>query len=52
MYLQDSAAHWYHAFKQNRERLNWKQFRHEVLMEFDIDTHRVKLKELFQLKQT
>jgi hypothetical protein len=26
MYLQDSAAHWYHAFKQNRERMSWEQF--------------------------
>jgi hypothetical protein len=52
MYLQDSAAHWYHAFKQDHERLEWDQFKKAVLMEFDTDTHRVKLKELLLLKQT
>jgi hypothetical protein len=41
MYLQDSAAHWYHAFKQDHERLEWDQFKKAVLMEFDTDTHRV-----------
>uniref|UniRef100_A0ACD5UZ83 Uncharacterized protein n=1 Tax=Avena sativa TaxID=4498 RepID=A0ACD5UZ83_AVESA len=52
MYLTDSAAHWYHTFKQNQERLSWEQFRQAVLLEFDTDTHQVKMKELLQLKQT
>jgi hypothetical protein len=52
MYLSETAAHWYHAFKQNHERLTWEQFRNAVLLEFDTDTHRVKMKELLQLKQS
>ena len=52
MYLSDAAAHWYHAFKRAHERLTWEQFRQAVLLEFDMDTHRVKMKELLQLRQT
>ena len=52
MYLSESAAHWYHAFKRTHERLTWEQFRQAVLLEFDMDTHRVKMKELLQLRQT
>ena len=52
MYLIDSAAHWYHAFKRSQVRLTWEEFRQAVLLEFDIDTHRVKMKELLQLRQT
>jgi hypothetical protein len=52
MYLSDSAAHWYHSFKRTHERLTWEQFRKPVLLEFDTHTHRVKMKELLQLRQT
>ena len=46
MYLSEYAAHWYHAFKRTHERLTWEQFRQAVLLEFDMDTHRVKMTEL------
>ena len=52
MYLTESAAHWYHAFKRSHARLTWEEFRQAVLLEVDMDTHRVKMKELLQLRQT
>lgn len=52
MYMTESAAHWYHAFKRDHVHLNWEQFREAVLLEFDTDTHRVKMKELLQLRQS
>jgi hypothetical protein len=39
MYMIESAAHWYHTFKLNNERITWDQSRHAVLLEFDAHAH-------------
>ena len=52
LYLTDNAAHWYQAFKMSSACHNWAQFRAAVLLEFDVNVHRDKMKSLLLLKQT
>ncbi|XP_073367813.1 uncharacterized protein [Aegilops tauschii subsp. strangulata] len=51
LYLSDNATCWYHAFKQSGEFHTWEQFCQTILLEFDVDVYRQKMKELMLLKQ-
>ncbi|XP_073362615.1 uncharacterized protein [Aegilops tauschii subsp. strangulata] len=51
LYLSENAARWYQAFKQSGEFHTWEQFRQAILLEFDVDVYRQKMKELMLLKQ-
>lgn len=52
MYMKDSAAHWYQAYKVNNGWHDWEQFREAVVFEFEGNTQRDKIRELLLLRQT
>uniref|UniRef100_A0ACD6AAU5 Uncharacterized protein n=1 Tax=Avena sativa TaxID=4498 RepID=A0ACD6AAU5_AVESA len=52
MYMRDSAAHWYQAYKQTSPWHDWPMFCEAVLAEFEGNTQRDKTRELLTLCQT
>jgi hypothetical protein len=52
MYMCDSAAHWYQAYKLENPWHNWATFSADVIQEFEGNVQRDKICELLTLKQT
>jgi hypothetical protein len=52
MYMRDSAAHWYQAYKLENPWHNWSTFSVDVIQEFEGNAQRDKIRELLTLKQT
>ncbi|KAM0829264.1 hypothetical protein ACQ4PT_066987 [Festuca glaucescens] len=51
MYMRDSAAHWYQAYKLKNPWHNWSTFSVDVVHEFERNAQRDKIRELLTLKQ-
>jgi hypothetical protein len=49
-HMTSPAAHWFHMYKHTLGFQNWDTFVLAVLVEFEVDTHRVKTMELLNLK--
>lgn len=52
MYISDSVAHWYQAYKMTNVWHNWEQFRDAVITEFEGNSRSDKMRELLLLRQT
>lgn len=52
MYMHDSAAHWYQAYKVAHGWHDWEEFREAVVSEFEGNMQRDRIRELLLLKQT
>ena len=52
MYMRESAAHWYQAYKLTNPWHNWPEFSAAVLAEFEGNALRDRTRELLTLRQT
>lgn len=52
MYITENAAHWYQAYKMTHVWHYWEQFRDAVIVEFEGESQRDKMRELLMLRQT
>jgi hypothetical protein len=52
LHMSGSAAHWFQSYKHFRDFLSWESFTSAVVKEFEVDTHRAKVMDLLNLRQT
>jgi hypothetical protein len=52
LHLIGPAAHWFQSYKHSAYFQQWHWFAQAVVQEFELDTHRAKMKELLSLRQT
>lgn len=50
LHMTGDAANWYHAYKLNHQWPSWSEFRGAVMLEFDVNVHRNKMKAPMVLK--
>lgn len=52
LHLKGKAAHWFQAYRDSLNLMDWAEFRVAVLEEFEVSTHSDKMQELLTLRQT